>query len=122
MRFYRRRRLWYLNVRVVLLIPCHTLHVMDGSDSPPLLFFAVEVLGKPVSFVCVSFENADMAFAGTKDPCALVWLTSLGKLGPSVNPSITKAISELLKETCDIEANRMCKDTKGFTGDEVREG
>mmetsp|Transcript_36161 Transcript_36161/g.88355 ORF Transcript_36161/g.88355 Transcript_36161/m.88355 type:complete len:89 (+) Transcript_36161:52-318(+) len=57
---------------------------------------------KPENFVMVEHQKSDMIFAGTADPCGFLYITSLGNLGPEVNPGMAKELCALLERHCGM--------------------
>ena len=55
--------------------------------------------------MCV-VPDAMMAFSGTTEPCALLNVMSIGKLGAEENKVISAAIFKLIKEKLGIEGTR----------------
>jgi len=50
----------------------------------------------------VEHQKSDMIFAGTADPCGFLYITSLGNLGPEVNPGMAKELCALLERHCGM--------------------
>ena len=53
-----------------------------------------------------SFPDVKMTFAGTKEPCASVKLTSIGKINEKSNRENVKIITEFLESTLHIPKDR----------------
>ncbi|KAI3381023.1 hypothetical protein SNEBB_005015 [Seison nebaliae] len=67
-----------------------------------------KLLGKPKSYIAVNVKQNDyMSFGGTTEPCALMHLTSIGKLGPEENKKLTANIMEHISKNLNIPQNRM---------------
>ncbi|KAJ8902718.1 hypothetical protein NDN08_006038 [Rhodosorus marinus] len=66
-----------------------------------------EELGKPMSYITVSYQTVSMIWNGTGDPCAQMRLSSLG-LPVEANSGISNRIAALLDEHCGIPPNRYC--------------
>ena len=50
-----------------------------------------EAIKKPEKWCCVHIvPDQKMIFAGSRDPCAQIWIMSIGNLGPEDNIRITK--------------------------------
>nr|ANB86946.1 macrophage migration inhibitory factor [Paracentrotus lividus] len=66
-----------------------------------------EAIGKPQKYICVHLSpNQMMSFAGSTDPCAVVNVMSIGKLGVEENKVITKIVTgEMAK--IGVNADRM---------------
>jgi len=47
-----------------------------------------------------------MLFGGTDEPAAFCHLTSIGKIGPSTNPKLSKSICELLQKHLGVAPTR----------------
>ena len=47
-----------------------------------------------------------MTFAGTADPCALMYVGSIGKLGVEENKTISGILFKFIKEKLNIEGTR----------------
>ncbi|CAH1801470.1 unnamed protein product [Owenia fusiformis] len=68
----------------------------------------VEMTGKPIKYAAVHLHIEQlMSFGGTRDPCALVSFTCIGKLGVEENKSHTKKITAFVKKYLNVEADRM---------------
>ncbi|XP_071479713.1 macrophage migration inhibitory factor-like [Diadema antillarum] len=64
-------------------------------------------LGKPEKFVCISVvPNQTIMFGGSSDPCAMVNVTSIGKLGLEENKNLTKVITAAMAKM-NVAADRM---------------
>ncbi len=50
--------------------------------------------------------DVQMGFGGTRDPCAMVEVTSVGKLGIEENKSISKVVFDLIKSKLNIPNTR----------------
>lgn len=55
--------------------------------------------------VCVQAQQM-MTFGGTTDPCALIEVMSIGKLGVEENKVLSKIIFDFIKEKLGIEGTR----------------
>ena len=55
--------------------------------------------------VCVMPDQM-MSFAGTEEPCALMHIGSIGKLGVEENKKLSEIIFKLIKEKLNIEGTR----------------
>ncbi len=55
--------------------------------------------------MCVQPDQM-MTFAGTTEPCALMWITSIGNLGVEENKAISAAIFKLIKDKLNIDGTR----------------
>lgn len=66
----------------------------------------VDELGKPESYVMVSFENCDMLFAGNNDLTAFIELKSLG-FPKSKTGKLSAAICSYLNKSLDIKPDRI---------------
>ena len=50
--------------------------------------------------------DVQMGFGGTRDPCAMIEVNSIGKLGIEENKAISKAIFDLIKSKLNIPNTR----------------
>ena len=58
-------------------------------------------------YVCVFVQPQQMlTFGGTNDPCALIRVESIGKLGVEENKALSKTIFDFIKEKLGIEGTR----------------
>lgn len=55
--------------------------------------------------VCV-MPGQIMSFGGTTEPCALMHVGSIGKLGVQENKDISKKLFQFIKEKLNIEGTR----------------
>ncbi len=55
--------------------------------------------------VCV-MPGQMMSFAGTEDPCALMEIGSIGKLGVEENKTLSEIFFKLIKDKLNIEGTR----------------
>ncbi len=55
--------------------------------------------------VCVQPDQM-MTFSGTDEPCALMWITSIGNLGVEENKKISAVIFKLIKDKLNIDGTR----------------
>jgi hypothetical protein len=58
-------------------------------------------------FAVTIATSPNITFGGTKDPCALVDLTSIGSLGVTENGAISKVISDTVSKGLGIDPLRM---------------
>eukprot|EP00177_Eucheuma_denticulatum_P007224 GFKZ01013146.1.p1 GENE.GFKZ01013146.1~~GFKZ01013146.1.p1 ORF type:complete len:119 (-),score=12.38 GFKZ01013146.1:119-475(-) len=66
-----------------------------------------QLTGKPEKFIMVSFETSKMIFGGSAEPCAFLYLASLGALGPHVNPELVRSFSAVLESEAGIPPDRI---------------
>ncbi|OJT08020.1 Macrophage migration inhibitory factor [Trametes pubescens] len=71
--------------------------------------FAAEALGKPESYISVSYHYQEyLTFAGSFDPAFLLYITSLNNINPELNQQYSKAFAAYFKEKLGVQ------DTRGY--------
>jgi len=93
------------------LLKIQTNQALENNQQSTLIKKAsqtvAELLGKPESYVMVSFEyNPAMLFAGSSDPLAYLELKSIG-LPESRTRDFSSELTELLHTETDIPADRV---------------
>lgn len=78
---------------------------------PDFLMEATQVfqatIGKPMKYISVCVMPGQlMTFSGTDDPCALMHIGSIGKLGVEENKQLSAIIFKLIKEKLNIDGTR----------------
>ncbi|CEM24109.1 unnamed protein product [Vitrella brassicaformis CCMP3155] len=63
-------------------------------------------LGKPESYMLVSYTRSNMRFGGSEGPVAFVYLASIGKIGPDTNPKVSATISGLVEKHLGVPSDR----------------
>lgn len=64
-------------------------------------------LGKPESYVMTGFQKVDaMCYGGSTDPCAFLYLSSLGAIDPETNTKTSAAIAPILEEELGVPKGR----------------
>lgn len=64
-------------------------------------------LGKPESYVLVTFQKVDaICFGGSTDPAAFVYLSSLGSIDPETNKATSAAVAGVLEEELGVPKDR----------------
>ena len=64
-------------------------------------------LGKPESYVLVTFQKVDaMCFGGSTEPAAFVYLSSLGSIDPETNKATRAAVAGVLEEELGVPKDR----------------
>ena len=64
-------------------------------------------LGKPESYVMVTFQKVDaMCYGGTSDPAAFLYLSSLGSIDPDTNKATSAAVAEILEAELGVPKGR----------------
>uniref|UniRef100_A0A8C5LNR4 Macrophage migration inhibitory factor n=1 Tax=Leptobrachium leishanense TaxID=445787 RepID=A0A8C5LNR4_9ANUR len=62
---------------------------------------------KPAEYIAIHIvPDQMMSFGGSKDPCALCSLHSIGRIGVAENKAYTKLIADVLSKRLNIPANR----------------
>ncbi|XP_068181624.1 macrophage migration inhibitory factor [Antennarius striatus] len=65
-------------------------------------------MGKPPQYIAVHISpDQMMMFGGKKDPCALCYLYSIGKIGPVENKRYAKLLCDLLNKHLGISPDRI---------------
>ncbi|XP_069820164.1 macrophage migration inhibitory factor-like [Dendropsophus ebraccatus] len=75
------------------------------TDLSQLLEQAMDVPAK--AFAVIIHTNQQMIFAGTKDPCGLCSLQSIGKTGGPRNENYSKILGEFLEKQLRIPPERV---------------
>eukprot|EP00184_Porphyridium_aerugineum_P008142 CAMPEP_0184692422 /NCGR_PEP_ID=MMETSP0313-20130426/908_1 /TAXON_ID=2792 /ORGANISM="Porphyridium aerugineum, Strain SAG 1380-2" /LENGTH=116 /DNA_ID=CAMNT_0027150249 /DNA_START=69 /DNA_END=419 /DNA_ORIENTATION=+ len=69
---------------------------------------ACKVTGKPESYVMVIYNHSTMMFAGSTDPCAYIYLASLGSFKNGAdNKKAAKTICDMLKQELGVNGDRV---------------
>ena len=64
-------------------------------------------LGKPESYVMVTFQKVDaMCYGGTSDPAAFLYLSSLGSIDPDTNKATSAAVADVLEAELGVPKGR----------------
>ena len=64
-------------------------------------------LGKPESYVMVTFQKVDaMCYGGTADPAAFLYLSSLGSIDPDTNKATSAAVADILEAELGVPKGR----------------
>ena len=64
-------------------------------------------LGKPESYVMVTFQKVDaMCYGGTTDPAAFLYLSSLGSIDPDTNKATSAAVADVLEAELGVPKGR----------------
>ncbi|XP_030074615.1 macrophage migration inhibitory factor [Microcaecilia unicolor] len=95
-------------------MPIFSVYTNVSKDAVPETLLAeftqqlAKATGKPAQYVAVHIlPDQLMSFGGSSDPCALCSLHSIGKIGGPQNKTYSKLISDLLKKTLHIPADRI---------------
>ena len=66
-------------------------------------------LGKPESYVMVTFQKVDaMCYGGSADPAAFLYLSSLGSIDPDTNKATSAAVADVLEAELSVPKGRYC--------------
>lgn len=66
-----------------------------------------KTLGKSEQYVMVLLKGSvPMCYAGTEEPAAYAELVSIGGLGPTVNKSVSAAVSDILEQKLSVPKSR----------------
>ncbi|BAM83228.1 similar to light-inducible protein ATLS1-like [Cyanidioschyzon merolae strain 10D] len=66
-----------------------------------------DILGKPESFVTVTYEvPLAMTWDGNEEPAAVCMLLSLGTSSPEHNVKVSAKVAELLRKHCGVQPSR----------------
>ena len=66
-----------------------------------------KMLGKPESFMCVSYDTPlALTWERSDEPAAVCRLVSLGTSSPDLNRQVSAKVSELLDKHCKVAPNR----------------
>ena len=64
-------------------------------------------LGKPESYVMVTFQKVDaMCYGGSTDPAAFLYLSSLGSIDPDTNKATSAAVADVLEAELGVPKGR----------------
>ncbi|XP_032657198.1 macrophage migration inhibitory factor-like [Mauremys mutica] len=67
-----------------------------------------KALGKPAQYLALQISTDQLlSFHGSKDPCAMCFLYSIGKIGEQENKDYSKLLCDLLNKHLKIPADRI---------------
>uniref|UniRef100_A0A7S0T581 L-dopachrome isomerase n=1 Tax=Erythrolobus madagascarensis TaxID=708628 RepID=A0A7S0T581_9RHOD len=68
-----------------------------------------EMLGKPLQYVMVGYQQMPMMFGGSSDPCLFAFFSSLGSFdnGGPKNKEFSKVLCEFISPRLSIPADRI---------------
>ncbi len=93
------------------LIKIHLSAHLTTEKKDKLLTDATKIVadttGKPIAYVMAAIESADISLAGKGGPGAFVDIRGIGGLSPDINKKLSAGICGLLKQSFDIDPNRI---------------
>ncbi|XP_065182449.1 macrophage migration inhibitory factor-like [Sycon ciliatum] len=91
-------------VRIETNIPAST--VPEGFIEE-LSALASKLIGKPEKWICIIIcADTPMSLGGSREPCAFVNVSSIGKISPEENQKYTEGFTPLISEKLKIPADR----------------
>mmetsp|Transcript_5799 Transcript_5799/g.15463 ORF Transcript_5799/g.15463 Transcript_5799/m.15463 type:complete len:116 (-) Transcript_5799:189-536(-) len=89
----------------------HTNVALESKDEflANLSTLLSEMLGKPLQYIMVGYQHMPMMMGGSPDPCAFVYLASLGSFsnGGPKNKEYSKIVTEYISPRLNVPAQRV---------------